>query len=268
MARLPLVLTAFVLAPPAFAHDYWLEPDSYFPAAGKEVVVRLHVGERFASEAERPFQKDRTVSFRLHSGKDVTDLAKSADDGKTPVARVTPRGAGGHLIALERRAQKIELAADKFNDYLKEEGLTEVLEQRRKAGEDRKPGRERYGRYLKCLVRSGDAADETYKKEVGHRLEIVPLDDPHRVKAGAALVVRVRFDGKPLAGAKLTAHRRDGDKVSTQSVVTSGEGTARVKLDGAGPWLLRLVHMRRGEDKAEADWESFWAAYSFGVKTE
>jgi len=29
---------------------------------------------------------------------------------------------------------------------------------------------------------------------------------------------------------------------------------------------VRLVHMRRCPDPAEADWESFWAAYTFGAK--
>lgn len=30
--------------------------------------------------------------------------------------------------------------------------------------------------------------------------------------------------------------------------------------------MLHMVHMRRCEGCVEADWESFWAAYTFGMK--
>jgi hypothetical protein len=78
--------------------------------------------------------------------------------------------------------------------------------------------------------------------------------------------VRVLFEGKPLAGAKLTGHCRSAGKVSTQSHRTANDGRAVIKLDRSGDWLLRLVHMRpyRGED---ADWESWWGSLTFRVET-
>lgn len=39
-----------------------------------------------------------------------------------------------------------------------------------------------------------------------------------------------------------------------------------VKLDGEGVYLVRLVHMRRVNGEAAIDWESFWAALTFGMK--
>jgi hypothetical protein len=90
------------LATCAEAHDYWLAPDSFFPPAEKAVTVRLFVGDRFKSAAERPFQKEPTVKFQLLSAKDTIDLAAAGEDGKTPVARITPKKPGNYLIALER----------------------------------------------------------------------------------------------------------------------------------------------------------------------
>src|SRR5207244_1981178 len=135
--------------------------------------------------------------------------------------------------------------------------LDKVLEQRRLTKEEKKPGRERYSRYLKCLIHCGGKSDETWKKPFGHRLEIVPLSDPGKVKPGETLGVRLLFEGKALAGVALFALHREGQKVLKQKLTTDTEGQARIKLSHSGPWLIRLVHMRRGGDPAEADWDSF-----------
>jgi hypothetical protein len=96
-------------------------------------------------------------------------------------------------------------------------------------------------------------------------VEIVPLADPTGLKAGDTLKVRVLFEGKPLAGARVSAYSRGGEKVKTRSAVTSAAGEASFPLD-AGPCLVRLVHMRRATADREADWHSFWTALSFAVR--
>jgi len=261
------MLLLLCAAVPALAHDYWLEPSTFFPAAGDAVDLRLFVGEHFKSEAERPLQKQHTVRFEWIGGGDTVDLMEGAKEDQKPIASVKVKKGGTYLAALERGPSQITLEADKFNAYLKEEGLDEILEQRRKSGEAKAAGRERYRRYLKALLQAGDALDDTYKKDVAHRLEIVPQSHPAKLKAGEALTVKVLFDGKPLAGARLNACRRGkDDKVVTQSLRTSKEGLGEVKIDQAGPWLVRLVYMQRTRDDKEIDWESFWSAYAFAVR--
>lgn len=261
---LPLAFS--LLACPVSAHDYWLEAQPFFGKEGEAVHLRLFVGEEFTGEAEKAFQKKATVKFHWHGAGDAIDLAVTAKEDQKPYGQATPAKAGSYLATLEREPRQITLTADKFNAYLKEEGLDAVLEDRRKNGEEKAEGRERYRRYLKALVQVGATRDDTYKKEVGHRLEIGPQAHPAERKAGDTLTVRVLFEGKPLANARLNAYRRGQDKVHGQTIRTSKEGLAEVKLDQSGPWLVRLVHMRRaGEDK-EIDWESFWAGYSFAVK--
>src|SRR5688572_25302324 len=122
-ATVGVALMALLAALPVFGHDYWLEPDAFFVPVDKEVNVRLHVGDDFKSEAERPFQKKPTVKLQLISTKETQDLTAAGEEDKKPVARVTAKTPGTYLVALERAPQKITLAADKFNAYLKEEGL-------------------------------------------------------------------------------------------------------------------------------------------------
>src|SRR5260370_25714417 len=101
---------------PAAAHDYWLEPDSFFPSPGARVAVHLPLGERLQSEKERPFQKKPTVRFELlwagPKGIQTQDLSALGQEDKTPVARVSGKSGGNYLIALERQPQTIKLSAD------------------------------------------------------------------------------------------------------------------------------------------------------------
>ncbi|HEV2914061.1 MAG TPA: DUF4198 domain-containing protein [Pyrinomonadaceae bacterium] len=251
----------------ALSHDYWIEPEAYFVEVGQPYDVRLYLGESLKSESERPLQKERTRSFRLFSTEETEDLLASALDGQTPLAQVTLKRPGNYLIAMERNAATIKLGAKEFEDYLLEEGLDSIREQRRESGEGETEGRERYTRYLKSLLQAGTRRDDTFKRVVGHRLEIIPLNNPYRLKTGGKLKVRVQFDGQPLAGASVFAYNRHAGAMSAQKAISSGAGTVFFNLDRPGQWLVRLVHMRRCQGcEADIDWESFWAAYSFGMR--
>ena len=52
-----------------------------------------------------------------------------------------------------------------------------------------------------------------------------------------------------------------------ENVVLGQEPGSTMKLDRKGVWLVRLVFMQRCKtDCGEADWESFWGSFSFGVR--
>jgi uncharacterized GH25 family protein len=241
----------------SFAHDYWLEPESFRARPEETVALRLFVGEKLTSEGERPFQKKPTLTFQMISAKKTVDPIPAGNEDKAPVARLLPKDEGTYLIALERGAHFIKLDAKKFNDYLAEEGLDSILEERRKAGEEKSEGRERYRRFLKSLIQVGDRREDTFKKIIGQKLEIVPQANPYDLKPGDALPVLLLFEGKPMAGVRIESHCRGDDKVTTRAAITGKDGIASVKLDRAETWLIRLVHMRRCADRDEADSESF-----------
>lgn len=258
-------LMTLVFATVALGHDYWLAPEPPSAAVGREVVVRLFRGEAPKADDERPFEAERIEGFSLLRGEAKQDLKAVGKEGSVPVARFTPRGEGGHLLAMERRPATINLEAEKFTAYLKAEGLDAVIARREELGESRATGRERYRRYLKALVQVGDRRDMSYRRELGQRLEIVLLADPATLRPGDSLSVKLLFDAKPLAGARVFAHPLKGEDDRAQSATTDRDGIASFRLDKAGPWLVRLVHMRRAKAGDEVEWESFWAAYSFGI---
>lgn len=85
------------------------------------------------------------------------------------------------------------------------------------------------------------------------------------LRPGQDLVVRVQFHGVPLANARLEAFSRDGSDVRAAEYLTDAGGRIRVRIDRSGVWLLRMVHMIRCEKCDDADWESFWASYTFAT---
>lgn len=264
MRRLFLpTVSLLAVAAVASAHDYWLQPSSFAPALDKPASVSLHVGDHFVSEAEKAHDKKATVSLALFTAAGKADL--DARDGNKPALRFTPKKAGVHVVALERDARLITMTAKKFEAYLAEEGLDDVIAARKKDGDSDKEGRERYRRYLKCYLRAGGKGDDAWKKLAGHKLEIVPLSDPTGLKKKDTFTVRILFEEKPLAGVKVAAFSRDGDKVKERSVRTTAKGDAEFTLGESGTHLVRLVFMKRAKDDKEADWHSWWAAVTFEV---
>ena len=247
------------------AHDYWLEPDNFTPDVGENVSIRLFVGDHFLSEKERVFRRKRTVMFQWLAMDRAFDLAAQGREGARPFGQISPELAGLHLLILQRDWAYIELEAERFNKYLEHEGLKGIQKLRREAGRDNFVGKERYRRYLKSLLQVGGQSDETWRRRIGHRLEIVPLTNPYGHRPGDCLTVLLLFDDKPLTASQLEACHRGPDKVTTQTVSTDNAGQATIRLTHAGPWLLRLVHMQNCSDDPKVDWESFWAAYSFGL---
>ena len=293
LKRLPYLL--LLLAPAALAHEFWLAPAAYRVAVGAPVPLRLLVGEDFRGDAwARPTRKTlRLVRFGP-APTDTTDLRPALRlDSVAPAVRCSAPGT--HLVLLTSRPSFIELSPDKFTAYLRAEGLDNALRQREQDGETAaKPGREAYQRCAKTLLfASGPAApappaaaDTAYRRVLGLPLEIVPEQNPFRLKPGTALTVRVLRRGQPVAGAlvqlwnggaaatapiKTTPTPGAAEKLAISpprhfTTHTNRQGRALLRLPDAGPYLLATVRMEPAPAAlaARADWLSTWASLTFG----
>lgn len=230
------IITAFVLTLlvsfNSFAHEYWFEPETFFPAAKEKTVVHLYVGDGLTKDREeRPFQLAKTTTFQIFSMNQTLDLKTSLTDEALPIYNFSADKAGNYLLAMERNWSYIKLEPQKFEDYLREDGMEYISAERAKAGETAKEGSERYSRFIKSLLQVGGATDETYKKTVGLKLEITPLDNPYSKRVGDKLKFQVTFDGKPLADRTIFAENRNSAK---QKMKTDKNGKITVKLDQSG----------------------------------
>lgn len=263
--RLHRLLVAALFTAPLAAHEFWLQPEKFSIAPGATVNVSLQRGEDFTGEV-RPINTERVVALRHYFLGGVTDALRRvpAPPGveSLPFTFATP---GTHLIAEDSAVSTITLSPDKFLSYLNDDGLEFVAAARKAAKQDTMPGRERYLRCVKTLIRVGEKSDATFATRTGQRLEIVPQSDPLAARPGDRLAFTVIFDGKPLAGALVRAwHYREKNLLVVKGRTTT-DGTIAFELPYAGPWMISLVHMIPLKDVPDYDWQSYWGNLTFSL---
>lgn len=251
---------ALGLALSSAAHEFWLEPAKFNPTPGEIVQVALFVGERFAGE---PFVRDDAHFRRFELLTNVGASKVLGRSGAAPagMTRLTTPGLG--ILVYESHPRLSELAAERFEAYLREEGLESIIPQRAALGEAQKAGSEAYSRCAKSILYSGAPQPLAgFDRVVGLTLEIIPLENPVIQPAANFLPVRVLFRGQPLPDARVVAINRGGPS-QLRETRTNAAGEARVPLDRDGVWMLTTIHMTRAPTAAEADWESYWSSLTF-----
>ncbi|MCI0703707.1 MAG: DUF4198 domain-containing protein, partial [Planctomycetia bacterium] len=218
------MLALLACAGGGLAHDYWLMPETFSPRNGDSVGVRMYVGEGFKPEKEIAYESKKTAAVQLVSANKIVKDFPDLKDGNKPAVTFKMDTKNTAVLRLDRAWSSITLKADKFTEYLKEEGLDEIVKARAKAGESDADGKERYRRYLKTIVFAGGELDDSPTKPLGQMLEIVPGKNPYALKVGDELPVRVLFQEKPLAGLKLSAYHRAGGTLTTLSAITDKDG--------------------------------------------
>ena len=245
-------------------HDLYVLPSLFHVQAGATIRVAFHNGDSFPDSEVAP------VIARLHDAKLVS--AKGSEPvrnlhvaGKETLGDVVVPAGGSLQLAVATVPNLISLDAGKFLEYLKEEGLAEVIAWRVKHGETDKPGRERYTKFAKSLLNT-DAGDSFFAQPLGFPIEILPLVNPSKLHRGDKLPVKVMFRGSAAAGFQIEAARAfNGNSQTTVIGRTGKDGRIDVPIDRAGQWRLHSLHMERCADPQAADWESFWASLTFEI---
>lgn len=108
-----------------------------------------------------------------------------------------------------------------------------------------------YGKYI-ANVGHESASKDIISKQMGHMLEIVPLDNPANIHVGERFKVKVLFNGEPLPNATLTAtfdgfdtsDRSKSHKVEAQafSDKTGHDGTVDIIPLRQGFWKANVEH--------------------------
>lgn len=260
------LMTVVLWGAPAAAHDTWLVPSAFRPRPGAVVKLSIATSEAFPT-SDGAVAADRVARFVVRASGGEQPVTGYAVEGNFLVGQaVAP--AGGHLIAIaETKPRLIQLEAPQFNEYIGHEELQQVIAARAAGGQTEAMGREMYRKIAKAALCVGaHLNDALYARPFGLWLEIIPERSPCGLRAGDALTVRVLFDGKPLAGAHVAAGY---EGVTGHSypvwIPTDKNGRATVKLDRAGAWFVRTLHMIPLEGDKQAEWQSAFSTLTFEV---
>lgn len=235
----------------------------FSPAVGALTALGLYAGEYFSGKP-LPISASHAAAVHLYSRGAPTDIgAQLPSDQALPEMRLSLPAAGTYMLAYDSHPEEISLPADSFHAYLHEEGLDAIIRQRESDGNAEQPGRERYRRHLKTLLRVGGKSDGTYSVLTGQRLEIVPASDPLARAAGDKLTFTLFFDSKPLSGALVKAWHKQDEQTLTIRARTGDGGKVGFNLPHAGVWMISAVHMLPATDMPDVDWDSFRGSLTF-----
>jgi len=246
------------------SHEFWLQPKKFRYALNEEMTVAFLVGENFDGEPW-DLKKNKIEKLELsHLTKSIDLRLQVKPDAKEKLKyKFTENGT--YLLSMQSNEAYIELNAEKFNDYLKEDGLENALDIRTKTNTLDKPSKEFYSRYVKLFVQAGTKTDDTYKKKTGMRIEIIPMQNPCLLKSGDYLQCLVLFNGKPSAHQMVKVWNKIGNTTFLQNNYTENDGTLKFPISSKGPWMVSTVIMIPSE-KPGADWQSFWSSLVFGIE--
>jgi uncharacterized GH25 family protein len=259
---LVVAVLAAVTAVPGRAHDFWIEPDTFRPAPEHALQVSLRVGDTFGRG--EPLPRDLAHARRFTVAGPDGERTIPGRHGRTPAGRVRLSTAGTYVLAYGSRPRTVQLDAERFEAYLHDEGLERIVAIRADTGESLEPGREAFSRCAKAIVHVGAPGAPGWDRPAGLSLELMPARDPSTLTPGDVLTVRLLDEGRPLAGARVSAVPAADPNARVQAT-TAGDGGAGLRLDRPGVWLVKSVHMRRAAAGVDVDWESRWASLTFEV---
>lgn len=263
------VLALTMVASLLYAHDLFIRLDSYFLAPDTSVSVRVINGTFLKSENWITRDRVTDISMVTAAGRariDTTQWSASRDSLTTLLA-IRTGAAGVMVLGASTKARDLHLEAADFNEYLRVDGIPDVLEARRQNNELGLAAWERYAKHVKAIVQVGDNTSGPFDAVLGYPAEIVPLVNPYTLRAGGTLRIRCLVNGRPVANQLvIVGGEGRGGPIADRSFRTDAAGEVSFTVPEVGSWFAKFISMTRVRGQAELDYESQWATLTFGVR--
>lgn len=261
--KILVVLVVFLSVSVVQAHEFWMQPKKFLFTVGETMTLDFMVGENFEGELW-DLKKERLVKLDQIAAGKTTNLLNLVTPGAGKNLSVTFQEEGTRLFVMQSNNAFIKLDGEKFNAYLKEDGLDDILEHRTRTNTLADSASEHYARCTKLLVQVGDLKGGAFRTIAGLPLEIVPLTNPYSTSIGSEIKFRVLFNGKPLEFTQVKVWNKGTGKTFVQTLHTEKDGTFTTRLSNSGSWMISTVKMVPSKDP-KADWQSYWASLVFGL---
>lgn len=273
LSALLILMTA-----PLMSHDFWIAPWTFQPQIGTALAVELMVGDHFQGEAlsrdpsliekflwaapQGDPQPVKSLSGRLGRLEYRRQGGARLPAGSDPAGFVVAQQTGLHVLGYQSRPSFTSMPSAHFRTHLLAESQSQAL--RIHDGRQKKPHiRESFIRCAKALLQAGEADSTAMDQPLGMPLELVTEINPYTLQSGQALALRLLYQGKPLAGVRVTARFRD-DLFVEASDLSDGQGRVNLLLKRPGVWMVKALHTIEAADEDQGtDWVSYWASTTF-----
>ncbi len=260
LPRLAATALCLTLAASAAAHDTWILPESWRAKPDAVIGFAFTSGMGFPA-LDYAIEKERIARSGVRlAGKDMPlDVVERGAHALNLRARLPAAGVATAWIELSPK--ELTLEAGEVAHYLEEIGAAETAGAQWSRRPEPREWRETYRKHAKTFVSVGQATgDESWRRPIGLKLELVPETDPTSLRVGATLTARVLRDGAPLAGLAIGAAGPGTER--RELVRTDAEGRVVIRFDRAGSWLLAGTDLRALPD---GGWESDFTTLTVSV---
>lgn len=247
------------------AHEFWLNPRKFIYKRAEKVNIRFLVGENFDGENWKG-NNERIKSLQIYYGGVTDDLTPVVTEAEGDSVEYFMIDEGTNLIAFNSNNSYINLEPGEFNEYLKEDGLINALEYRKKNNEMGCNGREFYQRCAKTLLQVGEVKDQTFGITTSMPIDIIPSSNPYQLKNNELLRVKIYYNGSPLSNTLIKTWHRVKNKIQKKNLTTDSKGEIVFPVSTNGKWMISTVKMERLFDNPVCDWQSYWGSLTWGYE--
>lgn len=233
------------------AHEFIIKPVSLSGTQGQTIPFNILSAHVFMeSEEMEPLQQVEAYSLSSAGRQDIPLVGNEAD--KALNGTIAIKAEGTHVLCGHRNGMIWSKTTKGWKQDSKK-NLSGVLSSGK------------YEKFAKAIISNGKN-DSAYRKPVGHKLEIVPLDDPQTARPGEEMKLQVLYDGKPLATEVYATYDGFSSNPNTYAYYSNSrdDGQVAVKLTQPGVWMVRVQH-EITEPTPDYDKEVIRAVLLFGV---
>jgi hypothetical protein len=243
----------------------WLKPERFKATPGATLRFQIVTAEGFFADETIPIAAPN-YGVKVRLGQDLIAAAlvdKDRDQARFSVTLIRP---GHAAIAGELEPIFLEKSAEEIEARLREVHAGEALREAWGRQAPETPWREHVMRYVKIFVRVGEPSVATadWSQALGAPLEIIPEQDPTKLRAGDRLSVRALREGAPLPNFALDFKTADDSR--DHVMFTDLAGRAEITLDAAGLWLIYGTDLRLAQKpQKDETWVSTFASLALEV---
>ena len=266
---LPFVFVAMLglHAAPAFAHEVWLEPQTYQVSAGQDVDIRIRNGQRLSGISLPWFQRNIGAVAVLENGTPRPITGRLGDD---PAIRLAQPAPGLAVVGYRSAGDTITYTeAAKFAAFAEEKDLGDLAQAHAARGLPEAGFQERYWRYAKTYVAVAPMGDVTpdFDAGFGYETEFFLRTNPYQDAAAVPVIdVALRYRDQPRTQAQIEVFAKAPDgTVTVDRLRTDAQGHAQLSAQRGYMYLLDAVVMRPLPGDEGPVWESLWASATFLV---
>lgn len=267
------LLAAIVCVVTLSSHDLYIKFKTFYLEPDSEALLAVYNGTFTSSEAILARERMNKVVL-INPGEPgirPSDELWYEEDNQT-LLKIKTGEEGTGVFGVSTIPRVNDYTAEGFAESLKHEGLTDLIEERKKSGEDKNPARKSYSKHVKAIFQIGDKLTDDFKTVLGFPIELVPVNNPYAVKVGGELSMQLLIGGKPAANEMVYAsyegqhgYDEDGNPKDAFKAKTNDKGIVTATITKPGHWYFRTVNMVP-TSKEDADYESLSAGVTFEIK--